>query len=62
MNVFKEMEDAIGGRPKKKERKVKMYFYVTVEEREQIKELSEETDLSISSIVRLAMKDRLLDK
>lgn len=62
MSIFKEMEATIGGRPKKKARKVKMYFYVTVEEREQIKELSEETDLAISSIVRLAMKDRLLDK
>jgi len=62
MNVFKEMEATMGGRPKKKERKVKMYFYVTVEEREDIKALSEETDLSISSLVRVAMKGRLLDK
>lgn len=57
--TFKEIENSIGGRPKKK-RKIRLSFYLTPQENDELRSLSFSTDISVSTLVRKLIIKHLL--
>jgi len=52
MSRFKEIENSLGGRPKKEDTKVRLTFYVNHRERMKIKAPCRTDDVSLSSLMR----------
>lgn len=59
--LFSEIENSIGGRPKKP-KKVRLSFYLTEKESLQLKELSLSEDRSVSIIVRELVQNKIIDQ
>ncbi|MGB1227649.1 MAG: ribbon-helix-helix domain-containing protein [Poseidonibacter sp.] len=53
MQSIKEIEDSLGGRPRVKEKKVRVSVYLSKEEHKTLKKFCEEYSFSISQYVRL---------
>ena len=58
---FNDIENAIGGRPKK-EAKVRMAYYLSKEENEKLKSIAESRDLPVSVLVRKLVKKMIKDE
>lgn len=59
MTDFKRMEHQLGGRPRKS-KKIRINTYLTVNEEQELRDLSEERDLSISHLIRESIIHHLL--
>lgn len=61
MSKLKALEAQLGGRPKK-ERKLRVYTYLTNEEHEALRRISIDRDLSISYLIRDAVLRSVLNE
>lgn len=52
MQSFEEIEQQLGGRPKKEDTKVRLTFYVNQREHMKIKALCKADDISLSALMR----------
>ena len=59
LKSFAEVEQTIGGRPKVENTKVRMSFYVSQLEAEQLKKMAENKSRPVSQMVRLIMSEYL---
>ena len=59
LKPFTDIEKTIGGRPKSDETKVRLSFYVSQVEADQLKTTAQETACSVSQIVRLIVRNFL---
>lgn len=58
---FNDIENAIGGRPKK-EAKIRLAYYLSKIESEQLKSIAESRDLPVSLVVRELVKKMIEDE
>lgn len=59
LKPFSEIEKTIGGRPKLEEPKVRLSVYVSQEEADYLKVMSDETIRPVSQIIRLIIRRHL---